>query len=249
MMKRVMILGIVLAVAGLAVAGGGFLYGKPQADDGLASAQAMYEAQGITLAYNDEGQLLDRGTVEGAQPILALLVDEWKFPLNEDNLDPADPVVNTRDEVMVQYATITYHVLNTEVAVKLTAEQVPITYRGVTYTEAGEYMIAPLAYYSQLDRTHPIEGQLRAAWSPLALSLLGYLSAGHANQAAGELAQATTLGIGAIGLLFALTGTGLVWVSFARTAPTAQRGRPVMVPGAGQRGRATPPDHFEAGGK
>lgn len=225
LMKRLRILGILLVATGVALAGAGFLYGMPQANDGLASAQAMYEAQGVTLSYNDEGQLVDRGTTEGADKIRALLVDDWKFPLNTANLDPNDPVVNTRDELMFYYATITYHVLNGEVAVKLTAEQVPITYRGVTYTEAGTYNIAPLAYYAELDRTHAIEGQLRAAWTPQALALTGSLSAGHANQAAGELAQATTLAIGGIGLLFAMAGGGLLWASYGEAVPTKTKSR------------------------
>lgn len=225
LLKRVRILGILLTVAGLGVAGAGFLYGYPMAEDGLASAQKMYESQGVKLSYNDQGQLVDRGTPEGANKILALLEDDWGFPVNRDNLDPADPIVNTRDELMYQYATITYHVLHGDYTVKLTEEQVktPIVYRGVTYDKAGEYKIAPLKYYAQLDRTHPIEGQLRNAWTPQALALTGSLSAGHANQGVGELAEATTLGIGGIGLLFSVAGAGLVWVSLARPASSRSK--------------------------
>ncbi len=218
---RLRIVGIVLAVAGVAVAGVGFGYGVPTAQNGLDSAQAMYETQGVSLTYNEAGQLVDRGTPEGAERIMALLRDDWDYPVNERNLDPADPLVNTRDELMFQYATIVYHVLHGTQAVTLTAEQVPITYRGVEYTEPGTYNIEVGAYYAQLDRTHPIEGQLRAAWSPLALSLTSYLAAGHANQAAGELALATSLGIGAVGALFALGGGGLVWVSFGASKSLA----------------------------
>ena len=216
MKNRIRVLGTLLVFAGLTMAGVGFVYGVPTANDGLASAQKMYEAQGVELSYNENGELVDRGTTEGANNIMKLLTEEWAFPVRASDFDPNDPIVNTRSELMFYYATITYHVLHGEVNVKLTAEQVPITYRGVTYAEAGEYKIAPLAYYAQLDRTHPIEGQLRAAWTPAALALTGALSAGHANQAAGELAQATTLAIGGIGLLFAASGAGLVWVTFGR---------------------------------
>ena len=219
MTKRIRILGILLIAAGVTLAGAGFAYGMPQANDGLASAQAMYEAQGVKLTYDDQGRLVDRGTPEGAQKIMQLLTDDWRFPVKQSSFDPADPVVNTRDELMFQYATITYHVLHGEVNVKLTAEQVPITYRGVTYAEPGEYKIAPQAYYAQLDRTHPVEGQLRNAWTPQALALTAALAGGHANQAAGELAQATTLAIGGIGLLFAAAGGGMVWVSYGREVP------------------------------
>lgn len=220
---RLRILGITLVVAGLGFAWGGFAYGMPMANDGLDSAQAMYEAQGVELAYDDQGRLVDRGSPEGAQRILDLLVHEWRFPVETSDLDPNDPVVDTRTELMYQYATISYHVMHGEVDVELSAEQVPVTYRGVTYSEAGTYKIAPLAPYAKLDRSHPIEGQLRAAWSPQALALTAALAGGHANQAAGELAQATTLGIGAIGLVFALGGAGLVWVGFGRDVPA--RGR------------------------
>lgn len=211
---RLRILGFAALAAGLALAGAGFLYGVPTADDGLDAAQAMYEDQGITLSYNEEGQLIDRGTPETAQAILRLLEDDWKYPVDHSNLDPDDPIVNTRDELMYQYAAITYHVLHGEQTVTLTAEQVPITYRGVDYTEPGEYDIEVGAYYAGLDRTHPIEGQLRDAWSPLALSLTAYLAAGHANQAAGELAWFTSIGIGVVGLVVAALGGGLVWVSY-----------------------------------
>lgn len=215
-MNRIRILGIFLASAGLALAGAGVAYGMPQANDGLASAQAMYEAQGVKLTYDAQGQLVDRGTPEGAQKIMSLLVDDWKFPIKASDFDPSDPIVNTRSELMYQYATITYHVLHGEVDVKLAAEQVPIAYRGVTYDQAGTYKIAPEAYYGELDRAHPIEGQLRAAWTPAALALTAALAGGHANQAAGELAQAVSLAIGGIGAILLVGGLGMVWVSFGR---------------------------------
>lgn len=213
LLNRTLIVGITLIVAGLCVAGAGFLYGYPQARDGLESAQAMYEAQGVTLPYNENGQLVDGGTPEGAQKIMDLLEKDFKYPVNHDNFDPNDPLVNTRDELMYEYATITYHVLHTSVPVTLTASDVPITYRDVTYTEAGTYNVTLEHYYAHLDRTNPIERQLRAAWSPLAMSITSALAGAHANQAAGEIAEATTLGMGGIGLLFSLLGAGMVWIS------------------------------------
>lgn len=227
-MKRARILGVVLAVAGISMAGAGLAYGLPMANDGLDSAQAMYASQGVKLSYNENGELVDRGTTEGAQKILALLEDEWRYPVNDASFDPNDPVINTRDELMYQYATITYHVLHGEVAVKLTAQDLekgPIVYRGVTYAEPGEYRLAPEKYYAQLDRTNPIERQLRDAWTPQALALTGALAGGHANQAAGELAQATSLAVAGTGALFALAGAGLVWVSFGREAPSGEKAK------------------------
>lgn len=250
MQRRMRLLGIALVTAGIAVAAAGFLYGLPKANDGLASAQAMYEAQGVTLSYNEAGQLVDRGTPEGAQKIMSLLKDEWKYPVDDGNFDPSDPIINTRDELMYQYATITYHVLHGTVAVKLTAADVPITYRGVTYAEAGTYNMTVEKYYAQFDRSNPIERQLRDAWSPLAIALTGSLAGGHANQAAGELAQATSVGMGGIGLLFAAAGAGLVWVTFGRSVPVGVPGRPLLAPrpAFGMHQRPTPlPDRLEGG--
>lgn len=218
MMNRVKILGAVLAVAGLVMAGVGFLYGLRLADDGLASAQALYEAQGVMLKYNSDGQLTDRNTPAGAQKIMDLLEKEWKYPVNKKNFDPNNPLVNTRDELMYEYATLTYHVLNSTVAVKLTDKDVtpPLTYRDVTYSTNGTYNITVGKFYAQMDRANPIEKQLREAWTPQALALTGILATGHANQATGELAQATSLGIGGTGLLFAVLGGGLVWAGMSR---------------------------------
>lgn len=212
-MNRTLLVGIALLLGGLGAAGFSFLNGYPQARDGLDSAQAMYEEQGVTLSYNDEGQLVDRGSTAGAQRILDLLEKDFRYPVNRDNLDPDDPVVNTRDELMYEYATITYHVLNTSVPVTLKASDVPITYRGVSYNEPGTYNITLEKYYAHLDRTNPIEVQLRSAWSPLAMSLTSALAGAHANQAAGEIALATTIGFGGMGFLFVLAGAGLVWIA------------------------------------
>src|SRR3989344_3028286 len=207
--KLMRTLGGLIAAGGLMVAGVGFGYGVPAAVNGLESAQALYAAQGVNLSYNAEGELVDRGAAEGAQNIMNLLEGEWDYPVNYKKFDPEDPLVNTRDELMYQFATISYHVMHTEVAVTLAEDQLPLEYRGETYTEPGEYMIAVEKSYAQLDRTHPIESQLRAAWSPQALGLLSSLSAGHANQAAGELALAAGAGVGGLGLLVAAGGAGM----------------------------------------
>ncbi len=229
--KRVRILGVALATIGLAVAGAGFAYGLRSANEGLSSAEAMYQAQDVRLSYNDAGELMDRGTTEGAQKILALLEREWKYPVDRSNLDPSDPVINTRDELMYQYATITYHVLHSTIAVKLAEKDVPITYRGVTYGEAGTYNVTVEKYYAQFDRTNPIERQLREAWTPQALALTSALAGGHANQAAGEIAVALSLATGIIGILFAGAGGGLVWVSLAPAPEVgARRARSTLSP-------------------
>ncbi len=74
--KRLQKLGIVLTVIGvLFLVAGGVAYSKVQ--DGYDSLQAFSEAQNVTLSYNEDGQLTDRGTVEGAQAIMTLLEDDW----------------------------------------------------------------------------------------------------------------------------------------------------------------------------
>lgn len=216
---RVRLLGVFLLLAGLTLAGVGFLYGLPQAEDGLDSAQAMYKEQGVTLTYNEDGELTDRGTPEGAQAIMDLLEKDFDYPVDHGNFDPDDPLIDTRDELMFEYATITYHVLHTAVPVTLGEEDVPITYRDVTYTEPGTYNITLEHYYAHLDRTNVIERQLRTAWSPLALSLTSALAGAHANQAAGELARMTSLGFGGLGLLVAATGAAVAWASYGTTGP------------------------------
>jgi hypothetical protein len=212
-LKRVRILGAGMMITGLVLFGVGLLYGVPLAKAGLDSAQAMYKAQNVTLSYNDNDELIDRGTPEAAQAIMSLLEDSWAYPVNHSNFDPNDPLINTRDELMFQFATLTQHILIGERAVTLTEADVPIEYRGVTYTEPGTYSIQVNGYFRDFNRNHPIEGPLREAWSADANSLLANLAAGHANQAAGELALFTSLGFGGVGLLFALLGGGLIWVS------------------------------------
>ena len=62
--------GLIIAGFGFAIAGG-VAYAKVQ--DGYDSLQAFSAAQNVTLTYDDNGDLTDRGTVEEAQAIMALL--------------------------------------------------------------------------------------------------------------------------------------------------------------------------------
>ena len=111
MSKLVRPIAIALMGIGLAVMAIGAVT-MQKANEGLASLDAVYAAQNVTLSYNDAGELVDRGETEGAQAILALLEDDWNFPVNHDDLNPDDPVVYTPTELMYQYAVISYHVLN-----------------------------------------------------------------------------------------------------------------------------------------
>ena len=63
--KRFAVLGGFLAVAGLGFGvAGAVAYAKVQ--DGYDSLQAFSEQQNVTLSYNEDGQLVDRGETEEA---------------------------------------------------------------------------------------------------------------------------------------------------------------------------------------
>ncbi len=75
MAQRFRTLGLFLALIGLAfLVGGGVAYTKVQ--EGYDSLEALSAAQNVTLSYNEDGQLIDRGTTEGAAAIMSLLVDD-----------------------------------------------------------------------------------------------------------------------------------------------------------------------------
>lgn len=149
--------GLVLIVGGIiGMSLGVYIY--IQANRGLESLDAVYAAQGRTMSYDADGNFIDRGTKEGGDAILSLLEDDWKYPLNRRNLDPDDPLVNTPDELMVQFAIINYHTLHGTHTVVLDED---VEYQGVGY-EAGTYDV-PVdgRYFSDLDRRHPLEGPVR----------------------------------------------------------------------------------------
>ena len=105
------LLGIFLIIVGIGYfVGAGVAYSKVQG--GYESLQSFSEVQNVQLTYDEDGQLTDRGTVEGAQAIMSLLEDDWGFPVVSGDLDPDDPLVNSATEYMYQMATISYHTLN-----------------------------------------------------------------------------------------------------------------------------------------
>ena len=196
--------GLVLVIGGIiGISMGGYLFLK--ADEGLESLEAVYGTQGRYMSYDDDGNFTDRGTAEGGAKILSLLEDDYKFALNYANLDPEDTLVNTPDELMVQYAIITYHTLHGTQTVVLDEA---VEYEGVTY-EAGTHEVAVDGkYYSDFDRRHPLEGPARTmAWSPLALALNGQLIGGvNSDLQAGMahfLSWSIFMGFGA---MFVVTG-------------------------------------------
>lgn len=211
MAKRLKTLGIILMVFGLVfVVAAGVAYMKVQ--DGYTSLQAFSEAQNVNLNYNEDGQLVDRGTVEGAQGIMSLLVDDWKYPVVKGDLDPNDPLINTATEYMYQMATITYHTLHGTQNVVLAEDA---TYNGVLYP-AGTPIPFEVdgRYWTGFDRSDPIQAAARnMAWSGTAHALVAELGVGTLTHTALQMGLAITGAFAALGFMLLLVGGGFFWVS------------------------------------
>jgi len=226
MISRLRGLGIVLGLIGFAfVAAGAFAFMKTQ--EGYTSLNAFSAAQGVELAYNEEGQMVDRGETEGAQAIMALLTEDWGYPVVTAELDPADPTVNTASEYMYQMATIAYHTLHGVQTVVLTED---VDYNGEVFP-AGEYEFAiDGRYFNDFDREHPIEGPARAqAWSGTAHGLIAELGVGTITASALQLGLGLAALFAGVGASFLLAGAGLVWATRAETQPVPVL-RPSTVP-------------------
>lgn len=215
-MTRMKKLGVVLAVIGLGfMIGGGVAFTMTQ--DGYQSLQAFSEAQGVELSYNEAGNLVDRGTEEGAQAIMALLTEDWAYPVVESDLDPNDPLVNTASEYMYQMAVVAYHTLQGTQTVVLTDT---VEYNGETF-EAGTYDFAiDGRYWADFDRMHPLEGPARGmAWTGVAHALIAELGVGTVTHSALQMGLALAGLFAGIGATFVLTGFGLVWVASGKDEP------------------------------
>jgi hypothetical protein len=210
MTKRLRLLGIVLSVIGVGfLAGGGIAYLGVQ--DGYTSLEKFSEAQNVTLSYNDAGELVDRGTTEGAQAILTLLQDDWGYSVDFDELDPNDPIVNTDTEYMYQMATIGYHVLHGTQTVVLAED---VEYNGETFT-AGTYEFeVDGRYWTDFDRMHPLEGPARGqAWSGTAHGLFGELGVGTVTHSALQLGMALAGLFAGVGATTLVAGAGIIWAT------------------------------------
>ena len=210
MNDRLKKLGYVLVVVGLVfIVAGAVAYVQTQ--NGYTSLQKFSEAQGVELSYNDEGQLIDRGTVEGAQAIMDLLENEWGYTVVPGELDPNDPLVNSGSEYMFQMATVTYHTLHGTQTVVLDED---VEYNGEVFA-AGTYEV-PVdgKYWSDFDRMHPLEGPARAqAWTGTAHGIVGELGVGTVTHSALKLALALSGLFAGIGLVTIIAGAGLVWAA------------------------------------
>jgi hypothetical protein len=244
MESRLKVLGAILAVIGLiAVLGGGFGYTQVQA--GGNALQGFSQAENVQLSYNDQGQLVDRGSTEEAAAILSLLKDTWHWPVAQGDLNPNDPLVNTGTEYMYQMATIAHHTLTGSTSVTLPAQ---VLYDGdgtdgmaadaPTYTpetlptgaayvaalrsdaifQPGTYTVPTEGrYWTQFNRTHPLDGPGRElAWSGTVHGLFAELGVGATSFSALQMGQAMALIAMAFGVAFIVTGAGLVWVAMAR---------------------------------
>ncbi|MGH2455598.1 MAG: hypothetical protein ACRDHD_05010 [Candidatus Limnocylindria bacterium] len=226
MTSRLKGLGIVLVVIGVAfVAAGALAFVKTQ--EGYKSLNAFSAGQNVQLAYNQDGQLVDRGEVAGAEAIMALLTDQWGYPVVAAELDPNDPIVNTASEYMFQMATIAYHTLNGTQSVVLAEDA---EYNGEVFP-AGTYQFAVDGrYWADFDRAHPIEGLARAqAWTGTAHALIAELGVGTATASALQIGLALAGLFAGLGATLMLTGTGLVWATRAETVPVPVL-RPAVMP-------------------
>jgi len=208
--SRFRTLGLVLALIGMGfVVAGGVAYLKTQ--EGYRALQAFSEAENVTLSYNDDGQLIDRGTTEGADAIMTLLTEDWDYPVVGSDLDPNDPLVNTATEYMFQMATISYHILHGTQTIVLDE---PVEYNGELFA-AGTYEFeVDGRYWTDFDRQHPIEGPARSqAWSGTAHGLIGELGVGTVTHTAIQMGLALAALLGGVGFLAMVAGFGLMWAA------------------------------------
>ncbi len=212
-------LGLALMVAGLAfVLVGGYTFVKTQ--EGAKSLSTFSAVQNVTLNYNDQGQLTDRGKVEGATAIMSLLTKDWGYPVVAADFNPNDPIVNTASEYMYQMATVTEHTLNAVVTVTLPADVTTVSGEVV---KAGDYEFTNTGkYWTGFDRTNPVEALARdKVWTPTALALVGQLGVGTVTASALQMGLGIAGIAGAMGGLLILFGIGLVWA----TRPETEKAR------------------------
>ena len=211
MRTRITTLGTVLAVFGLLfMIGGGIAYAQVQ--DGYDSLQAFSTEQNVTLSYNDDGELIDRGSTEEAQNIMTLLTVDWAYPVDDSDFNPDDPLVNSDSEYMYQMATIVYHTSHGEFTG--TVDEV-VEYNGETFEPGVEYTVdLGGRYWTEFDRMHPIDGQARAAaWSGTVHGLVGELGVGTVTHSALQMGLGIAAILGGLGGTLLVAGLGLVWAA------------------------------------
>ena len=210
---RLKILGVVVAVFGLAfIAGGGYAYYKT--NQGTQALQAFSAAQNVNLNYNEAGQLVDRGETAGADKIMSLLVNDWGYSVDKSELNPNDPLVNTASEYMYQMATISYHTLHAETTVTFPED---VIVDGAVVQKAGTYdFVNDGKYWTGFNRTNPIEGAAREkVWTGTALALIGQLGVGSVTASTLQVGIGMAAMLAGLGVTMLLLGLGLVWATRA----------------------------------
>jgi len=210
-------------------AAGGYTLYKTQ--QGASALQAFSAAQNVRLTYNDQGQLADRkGDTTEATAIMSLLVNDWGFTVDQNELNPNDPLVNTASEYMYQMATISYHTLNAKTTVTFPED---VIVDGKVVQAAGTYDFQNTGkYWTGFDRTNPIEGAAREKiWTATALALVGELGVGSVTASALQMGLGIAALFGLVGLTVVLMGLGLVWATRSSTEKVkAPAFRPVANP-------------------
>ena len=238
MASRLRITGVILIIIGIVALGAsGYTYLRTQ--ESADSLQGFSEAQDVNLSYNEDGQLIDRGTTEGADAILALLGDTWRWPIADGELDPNDPLVDTATEYMYQMATIAYHSLHGTQTVVLTEDvewdgdgDGEISADAPTYTGgewdpstsgedaifmAGTYEV-PVneRYWTQFNRQHPLDGPARAqTWSGTVHGLFAELGVGAVTASLAQVGTGIALVVLLMGVGFGAAGILLLWTAGA----------------------------------
>ena len=222
------LLGIFLVLVGIGYfVGAGVAYSKVQG--GYGSLEAFSKAQNVTLKYNDQGQLTDGGKVEGAQAIMKLLKDDWKFPVVQSDLDPKNPLVNTATEFMYQMATISHHTLDGTQHVVLQAKDLTGTdgTLATTFDCNGTQVAVPTPfpadgvtcdfkvdgrYWTGFDRTVPVQAKARdLAWSGTAHALVAELGVGAATHSTLQLALGVAALLAGLGVVCTVMGGAFIW--------------------------------------
>lgn len=228
MNARLKKLGLVLAALGLIfMAGGAFAFTKVQA--GADSLQAFSGVQNVALTYDDNGNLTSHGSADEGAAILAMLKDDWKYPVNMSDLNPKDPVVNTGTEYMYQMAMISYHTLHGSVTFTLPEGSADTTYDGTVY-HAGDTVtfVNDGKYWTGFDRNNPIEATARnLLWTGTAHALIAELGVGSVTASTLQMGYGLSVLIVGIGGTFVLAGLGLVWAA-AGVAAADEKAKPVV---------------------
>ena len=222
---RLKILGVAMAIFGLAfLAGGGYAYYKT--NQGAQALQAFSAAQNVKLTYNEAGQLTSGGGTEDADKIMSLLANDWGYTVDKSELNPNDPLVNTASEYMFQMATISYHTLHGATTVTFPEDVIK---DGAVIQKAGTYdFVNDGKYWTGFDRTDPIQGAAREKiWTGTALALIGQLGVGSVTASTLQVGLGMAALMAGLGGILVLFGLGLVW---AASAATEKVKAPVLSP-------------------